>query len=315
MALTVSQMLAASFSEVVNEMRRPENQWAESAFLRELERQGALKGVSGAPQLEATLDYRRNEGAEFQTTDLQTVSTSKTDVLTAAVYDPAQLSVPITWSKADEAKNPTVNQKVPFVRSLIENAVNSHDDLIEEAIFEASTEGFLGLQTIVPDSGQGSVGGISAVTEAWWRNYSSTYYDDFSNIEAAMTTAFNTAQKGTGSKLKPTLIVSDAETQSGYESVLQALQRFVDTKEADAGFKVLAFKTARYVYSQYANERIYFLNPKSFQVKYFKNAFRQLGDTIELPNANGYIRKVFTLLQTITNNKSRLAVLTETAAP
>jgi hypothetical protein len=34
-----------------------------------------------------------------------------------------------------------------------------------------------------------------------------------------------------------------------------------------------------------------------------------MGDTIELPNAEGYIRKIFTVAQAGTNNKSRLAML------
>jgi hypothetical protein len=311
MALSVSQIIAVSYNDVVNEMRKPENQWAESAFLRELERLGALKKIPGGPQVEATLDYKRNAASEFQSTDLDTLDTSKTDVLTAAVYDPAQLAVPITWSKADEAKNPTENQKVVLVKSLLENGINSHDDMIEEAVFGTTTNGFLGLQTIVPDSGQGTVGGIDAATEAWWRNYSGTYLSTGADIEAQMTTAYNNAAKGSGSSLAPKGIVSDAETQALYEGQLQSLQRFVDAKEADAGYKVLAFKTARFVFSQYSTNRIYLYNPKSLQIVVFKSAFRLLGDTIELPNANGFIRKIFTLLQTRTNNKSRLAVLTQ----
>lgn len=310
MALNVSQIIAASYNDVVNEMRgKPENQWAESAFMREAEKQGIIKKIPGGPQIEATLDYRRNPGSAFLSTDMQTVSTTKTEVLTAALYDPAQLSIPITWSKADEAKNPEVNQKVALVKSLLENGINSHDDMIEEAIFGDDTDGFLGFLNIIPDNGQGSPGGIDAGTEAWWRNYSSTYLANFTDIEAQMTTAWNTAAKGTGSSLTPTLLVSDSETQAGYEGVLQTMQRFVDTKEADGGYKVLAFKTSRFIFSQYANHRIYFMNPKSLQICVFKSAFRLLGDTIEIPNAEAFIRKIFTVLQTRTNNKSRLAVL------
>lgn len=310
MALSISQMIAVSYPEVVNEMRKPANQWAESAFMRELERQGAVERINGSPTIESTIDYQRNQGAEFQSTDLAPVSTSKTEVLTAAQYEPAQLSIPITWSKKDEASNPTPNQKVALVKSLLENGINSHDDLIEEALFVADTDGFKGLPTILPSTGQGTVGGINAAVETWWRNYVASYLSNFSDIEAQMTVAYNTASKGTGAQLTPKFLVSDAETQAGYEGQLQSLQRFVDTKEADAGFKVLAFKTARYVFSQYATSSIYFLNPKSFTLKVFKNAFRLLGDTIELPNANGFIRKIFTLLQLTTNNKSRGAVLT-----
>ncbi len=310
MALSVSQIISASYNDVINEKRKPENQWAENAAMREFERQGIIKTTDGGPQLEATLDYRRNPGAGFLVNDLDPVSTSKTDVLTAALYDPAELSVPITWSKADEAKNPTQNQKVDFVASLLDNGINSHDDLIEQAIFSTSTNGFLGFQTLIPDSGQASPGGIDSSVEAWWRNYAADVdLTSTTTIEANMTIAFNTAAKGSGSSLAPTLLVTNSQIHATFEGTQQALQRYVDTEEAKAGFKILAFKTARMIYSQYATARIYFLNPKSLQIRMFKQAKRVLGDTIELPNANGYIRKIFTMLQTVTNNKSRLAVL------
>ncbi len=313
MALTVSQILAVSYPAVLNEKRSPTNQWAESAFLREMERQGAIVKKSFGPTIEKTLDYLRNPGTDFLATDLTTTSLSKVEVLTAAVYTPGQLTVPITWSKADEATNSSEVQKVALVASLSGNAIDSHDDAIEEGLFATSTDGFLGLQTIIPDSGQGSVGGISAATEAWWRNYSGSYASDGSDIEAQMTTAWNTTAKGSGSNLAPKGVVSDSATQSLYESSLVSRQRYVDTDEANSGFKVLAFKTARYVFSQYAGTRIYFWNPKSLQLMTSKEAFRTKGDTIELPTANGYTVKLFSMLQLVTDNKSRLAVLTQGA--
>ena len=276
-------------------------------------RKGAIKRKSLGPTIEHTLDYQRNPGADFLATDLQTTSLTKVEVLTAAEYTPGQLSVPIVWSKGDEAKNPTENQKVALVASLLDNAFESHDDLIEEALFATSTDGFLGLQTLVPDSGQGSPGGINAAVDAWWRNYSATYLDDGSDIRAAMTVAYNTAAKGTGGSA-PDIVVSDGDSQAIYEATLQEQQRYLDAKEANGGFKVLAFKTARYVFSQYANSRIYLLNSKFYGVQASKEAYQEKGETIEIPNANGFVCKLFSMLQATTNNKSRLAVLTQVAA-
>lgn len=309
MALTISQIIAASFNDVENEMRKPENQWAENAALREFERQGMINTVPGGPQVEATLDYRRNPGAGFLASDLDPVSLVKTEVLTAAVYDPAQLSVPIVWSKGDEAKNPETNQKVNLVKSLLENAINSHDDLIEQAIFSTTTNGFLGFQSLIPDSGQGSPGGIDSSVEAWWRNYAADATLSAATIEADMTLAYNVCSKGSGSSLQPTLLVTNAQLHATFEGTQQGLQRYVETQEAKAGFKLLAFKTARMIYSQYATARIYLLNPKSFSIDMYKLAKRKLGDTLEIPGANGYERKIYTMLQAKTNNKSRLGVL------
>ena len=36
--------------------------------------------------------------------------------------------------------------------------------------------------------------------------------------------------------------------------------------------------------------------------------FRDLGETEEIPNANGFVRKIYSAVQTVTNNKSRLGV-------
>lgn len=308
---TISQILSVSYPAVLAEARKPTNQWADSAFMRALERLGAVKRISMGPTIEAPLDYQRNPNAGFLATDLQQTSLVKTEVITAASYTPGRLSVPIVWSKDDEAQNPTENQKVALVKSLLENALETHDDLIEEALFASSTDGFLGMQSVIPDSGQGTVGGINAATDAWWRNYTDTYAANGSDIEAALTAAFNSTSKGSGSKLGVKLIVSGSDAQAIYEAQTQTLKQFVNTDEADAGFKTLAFKTAPWVFSQHGGTRIYGLNPKSFRVTVSKEAFRQKGDTIEIPNANGYVVKLYSMLQTITDNKSRLFVLTQ----
>ena len=213
----------------------------------------------------------------------------------------------MTWSKKTEVQNPTENQKIAFVKQMIENGINSHDDAVEQALFTTSTNGFLGLQTIAPTSGQGSCGGIDAAVEAWWRSVSVTYVDD-TDIESALTTGWNTAAKGSGSKLQPTLLVSDAATQALFEGTQQANQRYVDSEELKAGFKILAFKTARYVFSQYGTTSIYGLNPMNFQVVVSKEYFRDRGETQEIQNANGFTSKIYSALQTVTNNRSRLFV-------
>jgi hypothetical protein len=307
MALTIGQGVAVSYPAVLAEMRKAANQWTESAFLRELERQGAVKRKSLGPTIEAPLDYQRNPGAAFLATDLQPTSMSKTEVLTAASYDVAEISVPIVWSKKDEVQNPSENQKIALVTALLKNAIDSHDDLIEQYLFATSTNGFLGLDTHIVDAGTGSDGGIDSSTNTWWRNQQATYVDD-TDIEAAFTTVWNACAKGSGSALLPTLMVSDGATQALFEGTQQANQRYIDTQELKAGFKILGFKTARYVFSQYADTDVNFLNPKNFNLVASKEYFRDRGETQEIQNANGFVSKIYSALQTITNNRSRLGV-------
>lgn len=308
MALSIDQMITVSYPAVVNAKRKPENQWEESAFMSELESGGYIEYIAGSHTIEKSLDYKRNEGAEVQASDLAPFSTNKTDVLTAAQFSPAQVTVPIVWSRADEVENASENQKVALVSSLIDNARASHKDLFEEILFEADTNGFLGLPTIVPDSGQGTVGGIDASLETWWRNYSTTY-SAYTTLIAGMDTAWNTAAKASGATMLPKLIVTGATAYSGYEGTQTSLIRYMDTAKADAGFKKLAFRTAGVIFSQYGDDHFYFLNPKSFKLTVFKGAFEELGEKQAFINAHGNVRTIFSMAQCTTGNKSRLAVI------
>lgn len=310
MALSISQMVTVSYPAVLNEKNKAADQFSESALLREMTRQKMVKTEPFGTIIEHSLDYRRNPGTDFLATDLTGVSLAKTEVLTAAQYDPASIVVPITWTWQDEVKNASENQKIKLVAALLANAMSSHDDAIEEALFATSTDGFLGLETIVPDGGQGSVGGVDSAVETWWRNYTATYASVGTNIQAQMTKAWNNGAKGSGGSA-PSLIVSGADAQGIYEGTLQAQVRYEDADEAKLGFKVLGFKTARYVFSPYGGTDIRFINPKYTWLRMAQGGARKLGDTLEVQNQTANTRKLFTMLQLTTGNKSRNSVLTQ----
>jgi len=313
MALNIEQIAAVSYPAVLAEMRKPANQWAENAALKVLEKMGFIQHISLGENIECPLDYRANPDTAILASDQDTAPLVKTEVITSAVYEVAQLNVPVTWTKGDDAKNPSENQKIALVKALLENGINSHDDLIEQTIFTTSAVGGVelnGLDTLVPTSGQGTVGGIDAAVELFWRNFADTYTDG-SDIEAAMTEAWNEAAKGSGSSLQPKVLISGPEAHAMYESTLQTLQRFQGVSEGDGGFKTLAFKSANFVFSQYGGTKIYFLNPKNFNLVVSKQYFRDKGNTNEIQGQNAFYFLIYSALQMVTNNKSRLAVLSQ----
>lgn len=309
MTLTISQIAAVSYEAVVSEMRNAQNQWAENAVLNEFERQGMIVRKSFGPTLEETIDYRRNPATDFMSTDLQPVSLAKTEVLSAASYTPAELSVPVVWSKKDEVQNPTENQKISLTKGLLENGINSHDDIIEEKLFaSAAYNGFNTLNVIIPTSGQGTVGGIDASVETMWRNQHGTYALAGTDIEAQFTTVWNACSKGSGSQLSPKLMFSGSAPHALFEGSQVGQQRYTDQNLA-AGFKVLAFKTSRYIFSQYGGSKVYMAGPKVLRLLVSKQYFRDKGETQEIQDANGFTFKIYSSLQLVTGNKSRLGVL------
>lgn len=313
MALSVEQIAAVSYPAVLADMRKPANQWSENSALRLLEKLGAIQRLDFGENIEVPLDYRANPDGGVMATDQDTAALLKTEVITSAVYEIAQISYPVTWTKGDEAKNPSENQKVALVKALLENGINSHDNLIEQLIFTTSTAGGVevnGLDTLFPTSGQGSPGGISAVTETWWRNFADTYVDE-TDIEAAFTEAYNSAMKGSGSTAGPKALLSGSTPHALYESQLQAQQRFTGSAEADGAFKTLAFKTLPYVFSQFGGENVYFINPKSYNIQVSRQYFRDRGPTESVPGQNASYFLIYSALQAVTNNKSRGAVLSQ----
>jgi len=307
MAPNVGQIIAVSYNAVKNDERKAANQWKDSTYLDEMEAQGGVVRESFGVQLEETLDYRRNPAGVVQATDLQPLSLTKTEVFDAAQYDIAEVVEPLTWSNKDEVQNPSINQKIALVKGLITNSLDSHDDLMEQTMLGTILNGFLGLQNLISTAGTGVIGTIDASANAFWRNVSVQYTDD-TDIEAALTSAWNTSIKGSRNKVKPSLLVSDGATNALFEGTQQGLQRY-GGQEFKAGATSLKFKTANYVFSQYGTTSIFMFNPKSLRLRVSKEYFRQRSETIPLQNATGYTCRVYTACQQTTNNRSRVAVV------
>ena len=138
MAVPFTQLVASTYDDVVNERNKAADQWSDSSFLKKLEALGGVQRIAGGATLQCTLDYRQNAAADFLLTDVTATGTTKTDVLTAASYSLIPLVVPVNWSLFDEAVNSERNQKVDLVTSIVDNAITTHDQAIENAMFAAT---------------------------------------------------------------------------------------------------------------------------------------------------------------------------------
>ena len=307
MALSIKDIAAASFPMILE--KKAANQWAESALLRTMQKQGFIKRRGLGETIDATLDYVANAGGEFLATDITATSLSKTSVLGAASYAIAEISVPVVFTKKDEARNASDTRKVNYVTSLLANGVETHDDLLEAALVAASaTQGMESLPTLISNDGTGTIGGIIAGTDTMWKNQFEDY-TDATALLADMGAVFRACAKGSGSKNEPTLIVTSPDSAGVYEGKLVANQRFGDSNEANGGIKILKFQGADVVYThKYSGDEFYFVNPKSLQLVVSKDFFRHRGETNEVDDANAYVTKIYSALALITNNRSRLGV-------
>lgn len=311
MALDISQIKASAFPAIIAENKRAHNNWFAAPALKSMEKMGFISREPLGETIQVPIDYRSNPDAAVLTGDQDTASLVKTEVLTAAEYNIAQLNVPITWTKGDDSKTPSENAKIVFTRQLIENGLASHDDLIEQYLFTTSTGGGVevnGLSDLVTSDGTGTVGGIVSGTETWFKNVFDSFVDG-SDIEAAMTELFDSCSKGSGEANMPTMLLSGSASHALYESQLQSMQRFVGVDDADSGFKTLAFKGAKYIFSHRGGTIVYFLSPKNFKVVVSSEYFRDEGDVQQVNGQNAFYFLVYSALQIVVTNRWRLGHL------
>jgi hypothetical protein len=310
-ALTIKDIVAASYPAVLAEARKPHNQWADSSLLSTMEKMGFVKHVSLGPTIEVPLDYVSNSAGEFLATDITATALTKTSVIGAASYAVAEVSVPIVWTKKDEATNPSANQKIAYVKALLTNGIDTHDGLVETALLAATaTQGFNSLPVLATEDGTGTVGGIIAGTDTMWKN---TFYDygdtiTLALVQAGLTAVYNGCSKGSVTTSRPTLCVTSSTQHASYEGLLTPLQRF-EGSSASGAFKSIMFKDVPMIFSsKYTSDSYFFMSPKSLQLIVSKEYFRNRGETSEVNAAHAFVTKLYSALQLVTPKRSALGV-------
>lgn len=300
-----SQIVAATFDRTSNEKNKADNQWSENPTLRFLEMKGALKRVTGGPQLEFTLDTAVNPDAAFLASDVSATSTSKTEVLDAVKYDWALFVAPINWPVMDEAKN-SGEKKVELVTSLVDNGMESHDDQFEGGMFAASaTNGFLSFPVLFTEDGSGNVGGVNSATDTYWAPQFEDYGTD---LHLGLNILTAECAKGSGG-MAPDLYITGSTVFATYADSLQANFQYSDARKVDAGIQTLKFAGQDFIFShKYTSDSVFLINTKKTKLYAIKEFYRQRRGEIELPNAVTMSMKIVSVAQLASSNRSRNGV-------
>jgi hypothetical protein len=308
MAIPVTQLVAATYDDVVNEKNKAADQWSDASALNHLEKIGGVKRIAGGPKITVTLDYRISQGLDFLATDTTATSTTKTEVLTHAEYTPIPVVVPVNWSFFDEAVNSEKNQKVDLVSSIVDNAIASHDQGFETALFTTTggTDGFQTFVDLFTEDGTGTVGTIVSATETWWKNQ----FKDWGTATGATLLAhYNTlymaCSKGSGGR-QPNVVIGAQIMFGNWLAANQANQRFLET--TGGSLKYVKVLNADYVYTAAiadSTEDAFFFNTNDTQVHVVKGAWRQRRTPVEFINAAMMNMKIFSVAQLVTRNRSR----------
>jgi len=216
-----------------------------NAILTRLETKGKKKPFSGGRLIYQELSFSENANAGWYSGyDLLPVSAQ--DVISAAQYDIKQAACPVTISGLEQLQNAGKEQMIDLIESRISVAESTMANLIAGGLYSDGTaaggkqiDGLAAALSAAP-SGAGVYGGIDQAVWTFWRNYFGSSATA-NTLLVTLNTAWSNLVRGMD---RPDLIMTDAVGWSKYVAVLQANQRFTDTKTAGAGFPSVKFMDA-----------------------------------------------------------------------
>jgi len=247
----LTEILSSTLRDYQNDFA--DNVTDKNALLTAMKEKGGIQIKPGGVSIQRQLDYQQNSTFQYYS-GYETLDISATDTLTSANYDWKQAAVNVTISGLEKRQNSGEAQIIDLVTSRTRNAMSTMSNNINVGLYSDGTgsagKQIGGLQLIVADDPTtGTVGGINAADNAFWRN---VVYDattdggsaaSASNIISYMNATYNQLTRGTD---KPDLIVADQNYYNFYQQSLQSIQR-INVQEgavarmASSGFAALDY--------------------------------------------------------------------------
>lgn len=237
-----------------------------NALLNRLQEKGNIRSISGGSKILEELEY--GEGDLTWYSGYDAINYSPKQLFTAAEYSLKLCAVPVAVSGEDLLKNAGHEQVMNLLEKRIENACKTMCNKMSVAIYSDGTgssgKEIGGLALLVADDPtSGTVGGINRATAGneFWRNKSLTPDETMtsSTILKNMDKLYMQLSRGNE---RPDIIVAGTDLYTMFEEALTPLQRFSDSKLADAGFANMKFKNTDVIYDggHCADNKMYFLN-------------------------------------------------------
>lgn len=307
-----------------------ENLWASGpvdqtftsqALLFLLKDGGYREYADGGRLFEVTVEY--NQNSTFRSiSETETIDTTRIDVFDAARYEQKIQAGSIVFSDLEELRNAVANRKIDVVKSKLKNGVNSALQQMNEMLWADGTgnggKDFDGIRKIIPaDPTTGTVGGINALTWAFWRSkQASGAGANFANYRAALLSVHNQCSLG-GVEKKPTGLVSDRASFEGYHKILTDVVNLVKdsggSADPDIGWEneALAFMGIPYVYDEQAPPTTaYFVSKNFLNLVVLRGAWQKMKTPVEPSNQLMRVHRVFTVGNLCATARRHLGVVT-----
>lgn len=291
-----------------------------NALLSRLGVKGTRK-EDGGLTIAAPLDYAAN-GTYQRYSGYDVLNVGASDVLSAAEYQWRQIAISVVASGTELRTNSGDSRIINLVKSRMKNAIRTFKNNFSADIYSDGTlpNQIGGLQSLVSDTGQGTVGGIDSATWAFWRSMVQSAAAPLqggagitpgpTTMESLMLPLWLAMVRGDDS---PDLILCDNNYFSFYEQGLTSLKRYTgDGDSANGGFAQLKYKNTDVIFdggSGIPLNCMYFLNTEYIDLVVHKDADMEVMDEMKPYNQDAAVVPILWMGNMTCSNRSQQGVL------
>jgi hypothetical protein len=264
-------------------------------LLRAIKKKGGWKEVTDSGRtIVETLIYGTNPSASYYSGFDPFTPPINQEAVDGAEYAWKQAGAFVTISGLEKIQNGSGERRISLVQARLKQAEATLMNLLGSGCYAVGTgsagKELGGLRLLVADNpaAAGTVGGIDQVANPFWRNRTRTSAAVVSaaNVQSELLAMWLLTERGAD---KVDTILMDDDWYTAYIGSLQALARYTDAEEVDAGFGGgVRYRNALAFYDdQCPDKRCYFVNSNHIKLAYAKGRFIDPESEMrQVPNAD-----------------------------
>jgi len=310
---TFTELVTTTFRKHSKEIK--DNLSKNNALLARLKAKGTRKEDGGLSIVEP-LDYAAN-GTYQRYSGYDVLNVGASDVISAAEFQWRQIAINVVASGLELRTNSGSSRIINLVKSRMKNATRTFKNNFSADVYSDGTlpNQIGGLQVLVADTGQGTVGGIDSAVWAFWRNLvqsaaapiqgGSAITPGSTTMESLMLPLWLALVRGDD---HPDLIVADNNYFTFYEQSQTSLKRYTgEAGTATGGFSALKYKNADVIFdggSGIPSNRMYFLNTDYLDLVVHTDADMAIMDEMKPYNQDAAVVPILWMGNMVCSNRS-----------
>jgi len=310
---TFTELVTTTFRKHSKEIK--DNLSKNNALLARLKAKGTRKEDGGLSIVEP-LDYAAN-GTYQRYSGYDVLNVGASDVISAAEFQWRQIAINVVASGLELRTNSGSSRIINLVKSRMKNATRTFKNNFSADVYSDGTlpNQIGGLQVLVADTGQGTVGGIDSAVWAFWRSLvqsaaapiqgGSGITPGSTTMESLMLPLWLALVRGDD---HPDLIVADNNYFTFYEQSQTSLKRYTgEAGTATGGFSALKYKNADVIFdggSGIPSNRMYFLNTDYLDLVVHTDADMAIMDEMKPYNQDAAVVPILWMGNMVCSNRS-----------